>query len=287
MPFSPITPLPPAPQRNDDPDTFAERADVFVVALETFSDQLNVFKSELETAAALIAAAPAYADAGLVSIAGLDIAADEMLYGTGANTFGTTALTSVARTLLGQPTQALMRTTGLGMSANGSSLVIAADYAAMRGLLSVYSTAEVDSALAAVNSVPTGSVHAFAMDTPPAGYLKCDGSAVSRTTYAALFAAIGTVHGVGNGSTTFNLPDLRGEFIRGWDDGRGVDSGRAFGSFQADELKAHTHTYSRSDDTGSPTPGGNGGHYTTTATSSTGGVETRPRNIALLYAIKT
>lgn len=78
-----------------------------------------------------------------------------------------------------------------------------------------------------------GEVAFFGMTTPPAGWLKANGAAVSRTTYAALFAAIGTTFGSGDGSTTFNLPDLRGEFIRGWDDGRGVDSGRGFGSFQA------------------------------------------------------
>ena len=57
--------------------------------------------------------------------------------------------------------------------------------------------------------------------------------AISRTTYAALFAVIGETFGAGDGSTTFNLPDLRGEFIRGWDNSRGVDSGRVFGSAQA------------------------------------------------------
>ncbi len=63
-------------------------------------------------------------------------------------------------------------------------------------------------------------------------FLPCDGSAISRTTYADLFDVIGTVFGVGDGSTTFNVPDLRGEFIRGWDNGAGVDSGRTFGSWQ-------------------------------------------------------
>jgi microcystin-dependent protein len=61
-------------------------------------------------------------------------------------------------------------------------------------------------------SVPTGSVTAFAGSTVPLGYLVSDGSAVNRTTYAALFAAIGTTYGSGDGSTTFNLPDLRGHF---------------------------------------------------------------------------
>jgi len=64
------------------------------------------------------------------------------------------------------------------------------------------------------------------MNAAPDGWRACSGQAVSRTTYAALFAAIGTEYGVGDGSTTFDLPDLRGEFLRGWDNGRGVDSGR-------------------------------------------------------------
>ncbi|MBS7660554.1 tail fiber protein [Pseudomonas lalucatii] len=81
--------------------------------------------------------------------------------------------------------------------------------------------------------VYAGEVAYFAMAAPPTGWLKANGAAVSRSTYAALFAAIGTTYGAGNGSTTFNLPDLRGEFIRGWDDGRGVDGGRALGSAQA------------------------------------------------------
>ena len=82
------------------------------------------------------------------------------------------------------------------------------------------------------NAEMTGQVVAFATTVAPAGYLKCDGAAVSRTTYAALFAKLGTTWGAGNGTTTFNLPDLRGEFIRGADDGRGLDTGRVFGSVQ-------------------------------------------------------
>ena len=79
---------------------------------------------------------------------------------------------------------------------------------------------------------PAGAVFYFAMRTPPAGYLVADGSAISRDQYKDLFAAIGTTFGAGNGKTTFNLPDLRGEFIRGWDAGHGVDKNRAFGSWQ-------------------------------------------------------
>lgn len=86
---------------------------------------------------------------------------------------------------------------------------------------------------AAFSSALVGAVLDFAMSTPPSGWLECDGSAVSRATYAALFTAIGTTFGSGDGSTTFNLPDLRGRFRRGYDHGAGVDSGRTFGSTQA------------------------------------------------------
>ena len=89
--------------------------------------------------------------------------------------------------------------------------------------------------------VPSGAVLYFAGRTAPAGWLKANGAAVSRTAYAALFAAIGTTYGAGDGRSTFNLPDLRGEFLRGWDDGRGVDTGRVFGSAQAHALQSHQH----------------------------------------------
>jgi hypothetical protein len=85
--------------------------------------------------------------------------------------------------------------------------------------------------------MPAGIVLWFARNTPPAGYLECNGAALSRTVYAALFAVIGTTFGAGDGATTFNLPDLRGEFVRGWDHGRGVDAGRVFGSGQGDAIR--------------------------------------------------
>lgn len=151
----------------------------------------------------------------------------------------------------------------------------------------------IDTAILALLSsylTPTGAVQTFAMSSAPAGWLKANGAAVSRTAYANLFAAIGTTFGGGDGSTTFNLPDARGYFLRGYDDGRGIDSGRVFGSLQADDLKSHSHTI--------PINGSSGGNLTnvsegdpspadtTLATSSTGGTETRPKNIALLVCIK-
>ena len=137
-------------------------------------------------------------------------------------------------------------------------------------------------------AVPSGTVITFAGSTAPTGYLACDGTDVSRATYADLFTAIGVVYGEGDGASTFGLPDLRGEFVRGVDGGRGVDAGRALGSFQADEIKAHTHSGTAGDAGTTSVGGGNrdtdDASYTT---DSTGGSETRPRNIALLYCIKT
>lgn len=83
------------------------------------------------------------------------------------------------------------------------------------------------------NVQPAGMVSMFANSSVPTGWLKCNGQAVSRTTYSDLFDAIGTKYGSGDGSTTFNLPDARGEFLRGWDDGRGTDSGRSIGTAQS------------------------------------------------------
>ncbi|GLQ53747.1 phage tail protein [Devosia nitrariae] len=123
-------------------------------------------------------------------------------------------------------------------------------------------------------AVPAGAVMAFARNTAPTGWLACRGQAVNRTTYAALFAAIGTTFGAGDGSTTFGLPQMRGEFIRGWNEtGSGIDASRAFGSTQTDENKQHTHTASTSsagshDHTGSALSAG--AHTHTASTGSAG-----------------
>lgn len=155
----------------------------------------------------------------------------------------------------------------------------------------IATTAFVAAALAA-GAAPAGTVIMHAANSAPTGYLACDGSAVSRTTYSALFTAIGTTFGAGNGTTTFNLPDMRGEFPRGWDNGRGVDSARSFGSAQTDQLGQHSHSYSFNvDGGGAGRPGGSGGSLTSSTTGTAGGTtnasETRPRNIALLFCIKT
>jgi microcystin-dependent protein len=168
-------------------------------------------------------------------------------------------------------------------------------------------------------AVPTGSVHIMATTTAPSGYLKCNGAAVSRTTYADLFAIVGTTWGEGDGSSTFNVPDLRGEFVRGWADNGSVDSGRSFASSQSDQNQQHNHTatatstvtdpghfhdvpYSNSDSgdgvieesgTGfsgvEPTNSATTGITVSTSVSiaNSGGSEARPRNIAMMYVIKT
>ncbi|UXY16724.1 phage tail protein [Chitiniphilus purpureus] len=113
-----------------------------------------------------------------------------------------------------------------------------------------------------VGGVPPGAIVPFPMTSAPAGWLKCNGAAVSRTAYAALFAVIGTLYGSGDGSTTFNLPDLRGEFIRGLDDGRGIDLGRTLQTWQNHAFASHTHA-------GSTSSGGDHNH--TGSTSGAGG----------------
>jgi microcystin-dependent protein len=84
----------------------------------------------------------------------------------------------------------------------------------------------------------TGMVAYFPRTTPPLNWLRCNGAAISRTTYANLFAVLGTHFGAGDGSTTFTLPDLRGVFPRGLDDGLGYDPGRTMGSLQKGTLVA-------------------------------------------------
>ena len=165
-----------------------------------------------------------------------------------------------------------------------------------------------------------GSVSAFATDTAPLGWLACDGRALLRAQYPKLFERIGIRFGAGDGSTTFNLPDLRGEFVRGWDRSRGVDEGRTLGTSQSHMLQGHTHHeqgnghyhwgWHEADHVPVLGSGYLGGHLNAFSSSlgrnqrtefarvSLGdpaatshgptavGPETRPRNVALLYCIK-
>lgn len=157
-------------------------------------------------------------------------------------------------------------------------------------------------ALLQTNDLPAGVYFPFAGEIAPIGFLKCDGRAYSRSQYAKLYAAIGTRYGAGDGSTTFQVPDLRGVVPRGLDDGRNLDPGRVLGSYQDDMLKSHRHLNGMADKdnsfvygmTDQDMPGlatmqvenNNGIIPYQGYTSYTGGAETRMKNIACLYIIK-
>lgn len=154
-----------------------------------------------------------------------------------------------------------------------------------------------------------GQVCFFLIGTAPPGFLELDGSAISRTTYPTLFAKIGTMYGAGDGATTFNLPDLRGEFIRGWDGTRGVDAGRALGSWQSSatvggglaQFESARNPAGEKNSPGVedvPADGswsgwrvtgrsldGDDHHIRMRNAGATGGTETRPRNIALMPCV--
>jgi len=157
--------------------------------------------------------------------------------------------------------------------------------------------------------MPSGSLMPYAGASAPTGYLLCDGAAISRTTYATLFALVGTTYGAGDGSTTFNIPDLRGRVIAGQDDMGGSSANRLTGQtggVDGDVLggsggtETHTLTSSEMEHTNStPTlshavDGGTGG-ITAPFSSSTNGINNSsasPHNnvqptIILNYIIKT
>lgn len=143
-------------------------------------------------------------------------------------------------------------------------------------------------------SASSGQVAFFASDAIPSGWLLCNGSAVSRAAHPGLFAVIGTKYGAGDTTTTFTLPDLRGEFIRAADVGRGLDSGRGVGTIQGQSFQSHSHVLGN--DPGVRVMGGwepyfqNGqaqaSPVTAWRTANEGGAETRPRNYSLLACIK-
>ncbi len=154
------------------------------------------------------------------------------------------------------------------------------------------------------SSTPTGSIIAFVGVSAPTGWMICDGAELDRTVHSSLFSVIGTSFGDGDGTTTFNIPDLRGMFLRGANNGSGNDpnastrtslnggnSGDNVGSYQADEIKSHNHGL-----VGRSSTGGGGNYPSVTSggisnigiphISATGGAETRPKNISVNYIIK-
>ena len=187
------------------------------------------------------------ADATLTALAALATAADKLPYFTGVDRAALTALTSVGRAILSKPSiQSVLNYLGLG---EGSAL-------------------------------PVGVPVPWPSATPPTGWLKCNGAAFSSEKYPNLAKVY----------PTLKLPDLRGEFIRGWDDGRGIDSGRTLLSAQDGSIEAHGHDYNGAIYTSSGPSWANttdAGHRAYSGfTSSYGGSETRPRNIAFNYIVR-
>lgn len=134
--------------------------------------------------------------------------------------------------------------------------------------------------------IAPGTTAFFGMSTVPTGWLAADGTAVSRTTYSALFAAIGTTYGSGNGTTTFNLPNLGGQFVRGWISGQTVDSGRVFGSSQGAGVGTHGHPFA-----GAVQGSGSSGNWVSnvpavSASTDADPGDVRPKNVAMLACIK-
>ncbi|WP_316503420.1 phage tail protein [Escherichia coli] len=203
------------------------------------------------------------ADATLTALAALATAADKLPYFTGVDRAALTALTSVGRAILSKPSiQGVLNYLGLG---EGSAL-------------------------------PVGVPVPWPSATPPTGWLKCNGAAFSSEKYPNLAKVY----------PTLKLPDLRGEFIRGWDDGRGVDAGRGILSIQGWLTGSHYHNI-RSWDAWDNTvlvPNDRGGDSLLSTdnavregaingkfssqyrTESSGGNETRPRNIAFNYIVR-
>lgn len=150
----------------------------------------------------------------------------------------------------------------------------------------------------AVGYMPIGMLFMWPADTTPSGALVRDGSEVSRTTYADLYALVGDTYGDGDGSTTFNLPDDRGLFERGWSGADGtIDADREFGSTQADAFQGHEHTYNRPNQNNSTSGSTSNVQSSTPAptdgivTNGTNGAprvadETRPYNRAYLPCIR-
>jgi microcystin-dependent protein len=150
---------------------------------------------------------------------------------------------------------------------------------------------------------PVGSIQMWPTDTPPDNWLLCEGQEINRLDYPTLFSTLGVTYGDGDTTTTFNLPDMRGQFVRGWDNTRGLDpnagdrtdrgdgtTGDEVGTIQEDEFDAHVH--------GLTSIGiGSSGSFLasisnqsndplTVTTNQTGGDETRPVNIYMAYIIR-
>ena len=167
------------------------------------------------------------------------------------------------------------------------------DYLAQQLAKGTYTKAEIEAMIAKASALPVGVMVPFPLGTLPPGYLEVDNSLFKDTVYPDLASYLAKKFNLSGDPTGYTrLPESRGEFFRGWDHGRGMDPGRAVGSYQADAFKSHTHTppnqtgiNSASVATGAKSLGGNN-YDTLYNVGFTGDTETRPRNLAVMWCIK-
>ncbi|AZD14162.1 phage tail protein [Pseudomonas chlororaphis] len=221
----------------------------------------------------------------------------------GPITLGTTALTFemlAGRTGIAPGTYKSLTVDKYGRATAGANPETLAGF----GIKDTYTKAEVESLIAKASALPVGSIVAFPVDTPPPGFLELDNSVKSSATYPDLSAYLAGRFNKGDeGAGNFRLPEARGEFLRGWDHGRGVDPGRLEGSYQLDALQHMSGGFDGNIDVKTATgvfTAQNNGLVSSNNGTSTGnhGVvfnaanvartanETRPRNLAVMWCIK-
>lgn len=218
-------------------------------------------------------------------------------------TLGTTALTFkmlAGRTGIAAGTYKSLTVDEYGRATAGANPETLAGF----GIKDSYTKAEVEALIAKASALPVGSIVAFPVDAPPPGFLELDNSVKSSATYPDLSAYLGGKFNKGDeGVGNFRLPEARGEFLRGWDHGRGVDSGRGLGSYQTDTLQNITGVFdgylditsasgafekSNLNTAPNPVSQKNAYHAVTFDASRVArtSTETRPRNIAVIWCIK-
>jgi phage-related tail fiber protein len=173
------------------------------------------------------------------------------------------------------------------------------------GIKDSYTKPEVDAIIAQASALPVGATVAFPLDKVAPGFLELDGSVKSIAVYPDLAAFLGTAFNKGDeGAGNFRLPESRGEFLRGWDHGRGIDAGRAIGSAQLGTLAVYDSTSTgasvdivrgtiegiQADGYSAADYPGVGLTFTSTNVSYSpnlaGGGVARPRNVAVMWCIK-
>lgn len=223
--------------------------------------------------------------ATLTAIAGL--AGTGLIERTGSGTAGVVTVTAAAKALLDDADAATQHTTlGLGSAATLTAGTAAGNVVPLDG-----------TAALPFSVFPAGIILPFAGAAAPTGWLLCDGSLVSRTAYAALFAVLGTAYGAGDGSTTFKLPDLRGRTLIGAGTGAGLTArtrgevgGEEAHTLTTAELVAHTHTYSSGTNSGGAYAvigGGGAFFYQQVQTNSGSTGSGQPFNVMQPFAVAT